>query len=126
MPWFNSQNSASHFHLVIQQIHAPHISINMVATPFLHQHILNPLNPCIHINKLLGWNPKSITWYNKFGIHYLFNDIPISLLSILIPCIILYEHSCLYFLHCTWLRWIRNCIEYLSHGFLTNRWLVHN
>ena len=64
-----------------------------------------------------------MTWCNKFGIHYLFNDVPISLLSILIPCIILYEHSCL---HCTWLRYIRSCTEDLSRGFLENRWLVHN
>ena len=67
-----------------------------------------------------------MTWWNKFRIHYLFNDVPISLLSILIPCIILYEHSCLHLLHCTWIRCIRSCIEYLSYGFLVNRWLVHN
>ena len=67
-----------------------------------------------------------MTWYNKFGIHYLFNDISVSLLSILIPCIILYEHSCSYLLHCTWLRCIRSCIEDLSHKFLENRWLVHS
>ena len=67
-----------------------------------------------------------MTWCNKFGIHYLFNEVPVSLLSILIPCIILDDHSCLHFLHCTWLRCIRSCKEYLSHGFLANRWLVHN
>ena len=67
-----------------------------------------------------------MTWCNKFGIHYLFNDVLVSLLSILIPCIILYDHSWLHFLHCTWLRCIRSCKEYLSHGFLANRWLVHN
>ena len=67
-----------------------------------------------------------MTWCNKFGIHYLFNDVPVSLLFILIPYIILYEHSCLHFLHCTWLRCIRSCIEDLSHGFLANRWLVHS
>ena len=67
-----------------------------------------------------------MTWYNKFGIHYLFNDISVSLLSILIPCIILYEHSCSYLLHCTWLRCIRSCTEDLSHKFLENRWLVHS
>ena len=67
-----------------------------------------------------------MTWWNKFRIHYLFNDVPISLLSILIPCIILYEHSCLHLLHCTWIKCIRSCIEYLSYGFLANRWLVHN
>ena len=60
---------------------------------------------------------KSMTWCNKFGIHYLFSDIPVSLLSILIPCIILYKHSCLHFFHCTWLRCIRSCTEDLSHGF---------
>ena len=64
-----------------------------------------------------------MTWCNKFRIHYLFNDVPVSLLSILIPCIILYEHSCL---HYTWLRCIRSCIEDLMHGFLVNRWLVHD
>ena len=67
-----------------------------------------------------------MTWRNKFGIHYLFNDVPVSLLSILIPCIILYEHSYLNILHCTWLRCIRSCIEDLSHWFFANRWLVHN
>ena len=67
-----------------------------------------------------------MTWFNKFGIHYLFNDVPIWLLSILIPCIILYEYSCLHLLHCMRLRCIRSCTEDLSHGFLANRWLVHN
>ena len=66
-----------------------------------------------------------MTWCNKFGIHYLFNDVVVSLLSI-ITCIILYEHFCLHILHFTWLRCIRSCIEDLSHGFLVNRWLVHN
>ena len=46
-------------------------------------------------------------------------------LSMLISCIILYEHSCLHLLNCMWLRCIRSCIEDLSHGFLANRWLVH-
>ena len=67
-----------------------------------------------------------MTWCNKFGIHYLFNDVPISLLSILILCIILYEHSCLYLLNYMWLRCIKSYIGDLSHGFLTNKWLVHN
>ena len=75
---------------------------------------------------VIAWALKSITWCNKFGICYLFNDVPISLLFILIPCIILYEHSCLHLLHCTWLRRIRSCTEDLSHGFLVNRWLIHN
>ena len=66
-----------------------------------------------------------MTWCNKFGIHYLFNDAPISLLSILIPCIILYEHSYMYLLHCTWLRCIKSCTKDLSYGFFANRWLVH-
>ena len=67
-----------------------------------------------------------MTWCNKFGIHYLFNDVLVLLLFILIPCIILCEHYCLRLLHCTWLRWIRSCIEDLSHGFLENRWFVHS
>ena len=67
-----------------------------------------------------------MTWCKKFGIHYLFNDVPVSLLFILISCIIYYEHSCMHLLHCTWFRCIRICIEDLSHGFLVNRWLVHN
>ena len=67
-----------------------------------------------------------MTWYNKFEIHYLFNDILGSLLSILILCIILYEHSCFHILRCMWLRCIRSCIENLSYGFLANRWLVHS
>ena len=66
-----------------------------------------------------------MTWYNKFGIHYLFDNVPISLLSIFIPCIMLYEHSCLHILHCTLLRCIRSCTKNLSHWFLANRWLVH-
>ena len=65
-------------------------------------------------------------WCNKFGIYHLFNDVLISLLSILIPFIILYEHSCLHLLHCMRLRCISSCTEDPSHGFLTNRWLVHN
>ena len=67
-----------------------------------------------------------MTWCNKFGIHYLLNDVPVSLLSILIPCIMLYEHSCLHLLHCMWLGCIRTCTKDLIHGILTNRWLVHN
>ena len=67
-----------------------------------------------------------MTSYNKHGIHYLFNDAPVSLLSIIISCIILYEHSCLHLLYCTWLKSIRSYTEDLSHGFLENRWLVHN
>ena len=67
-----------------------------------------------------------MTWCNKFGIHYLFNDVPVSLLSILVPCIMLYDHSCLHILHYTQLRCIRCCKEDLSHSFLANKWLVHN
>ena len=67
-----------------------------------------------------------MTWCNTFGIHYLFNDVLVSLLLILIPCIILYEHFCLHLLHCTWLRCIKSCIEDLSYGFLANIWIVHN
>ena len=67
-----------------------------------------------------------MTWCNKFEIHYLFNNVIVSLLSIFIPCIILYEHFCLYLLHCTWLRCITSCTEDLSQRFLANRWLVHN
>ena len=67
-----------------------------------------------------------MTWCNKFGIHYLFNDVLVSLLSIFIPSIILYEHSCLHLLHYTWLSCIRSSIEGLSHGFLANKWLVHS
>ena len=65
-------------------------------------------------------------WCNKFVIDYLFNDVQVSLLSILFPCIILYEHSFLHLFHYMLLRCIRNYIENLSHGFLGNRWLVHN
>ena len=67
-----------------------------------------------------------MTWCNKFEIHYLFNDVQVSLLSILIPYIILYKHSCLHLLHCTWLRCIKSSTQDLSHGFLANRSLVHN
>ena len=67
-----------------------------------------------------------MTWCNKFGILHLFNDILISILSILIPWTTLHEYSCLHLWHCIWLRCIRNCIEDSSHGFLANRWLVHN
>ena len=52
--------------------------------------------------------------------------VSVSLVSILIPCIILYEHSYLHFLHCTCLKCIRSCTKDLSHGFLENRWFVHN
>ena len=67
-----------------------------------------------------------MTWWNKFIIHYLFNDVSVSLLSILIPCIILYEHSCLHILRCMWLKNIRSCTKDLSHGFFANGWFVHN
>ena len=67
-----------------------------------------------------------MTWCNKFRIHYLFNDVLISLLSILIPFIILYEHCCLHLLHYTGFRCIRSFTEDLSHRFLANRWLVEN
>ena len=67
-----------------------------------------------------------MTWCNKFRIHYLFNDVLVSLLCILIPYSILYEHSCLHLLHCTWLRCIRSYTKDLSHGFLVNKLFVHN
>ena len=67
---------------------------------------------------------KSMIWYNKFGIHYLFNDILVLLLSILISYIIFCEHSCLHLLHCMWLRCIRSCIEDLSHEFLAKKWFI--
>ena len=67
-----------------------------------------------------------MTWHNKFGIYYLFNDVLVSFLSILILYIILYEHSCLHLLHCMWLKSIKSCTEDLSYGFLANRWLVHS
>ena len=67
-----------------------------------------------------------MTWYNKFGIHYLFNDVLVSLLYILIPCIILYENSFLHILHCTLLGCIESCTKDLSYGFLANRLPFHN
>ena len=69
---------------------------------------------------------KSMTLCNKFEIHYLFNDVLVSLLYILIPCVILYKHSCMHLLHYIWLRYIKSCTEYLSHEFFINRWLIHN
>ena len=72
---------------------------------------------------------KFVIYLIMFQFHFylsLFNNFPISLLSIFISCIILYKHFCLHLLHCTWLGCIRSCIEDLSHGFLANRWLVHN
>ena len=66
-----------------------------------------------------------MTWCNKIW-NSLFNYMPVSLLSIHIPCITLYEHSYLYFLHCTWLGSIRSYTSDPSHEFLANRWLIHN
>ena len=40
--------------------------------------------------------------------------------------VLYFMSSYLLLLHWIWLRCIRNCIEYLSHGFLANRWLIHN
>ena len=40
--------------------------------------------------------------------------------------VLYFKHYDLHFLHCTWLGCIRSCIKKLSHGFLANRWLVHN
>ena len=56
----------------------------------------------------------------------LFNHIPISLLTIHIKCITLYEHFCLHLLHYMWLRCIRSCMKDPNHGFIANRWLVHS
>ena len=56
----------------------------------------------------------------------LFNDILISLLSILISYITLHKHSYLHFLHCTWLGCIRSCTKDPSHEFLINKWLIHS
>ena len=67
-----------------------------------------------------------MTWCNKFEIHYIFNDVLVSLLSTLIPCTILDEHFCLHLLYCMWHRYIRSCTKDLSHEFLANRWLIHN
>ena len=67
---------------------------------------------------------KSI-WRNKIW-NSLFNDIPISLLTILTPCITLYDYSCLHFLHYTWHGYIRSYTKDPSHEFLTNRWPIHS
>ena len=68
-----------------------------------------------------------MTWCNKFGIHYLFDNILILLLSILISCILLYEHYCLHLLHYTWLKCIRSYTKDLNYEFFfANRWLFHN
>ena len=37
-----------------------------------------------------------------------------------------YEHSYLHIFHCRWLGCSRSCTKDLSHGFLANRWLIHN
>ena len=66
-----------------------------------------------------------MTLCSKFEIHYLFNDISVSLLFIFISYVILYEYFCLHFLHCMWLRCIRSCTKDPSHGFFVNRWFVH-
>ena len=55
-----------------------------------------------------------MTWCKKFGIHYLFNYILVSLLSILYWYIIPCKHSSLHLLHSMWLE------------FLAIRWLIHN
>ena len=65
-------------------------------------------------------------WCNIFGIYYLFNDTLVLILFILIPCITLYEHSCLHLFLCMWIGCIKSCMEDPSHGFLVNRWLVHS
>ena len=68
-----------------------------------------------------------MTWCNKFGIHYLFDNILILLLSILISCMVLYEHYCLHLLHYTWLKCIRSYTKDLNYEFFfANRWLFHN
>ena len=67
-----------------------------------------------------------MTWCNKFGIHNLFNDVPISLLSILFHVLYFISILAFIFLHWMWLRCIRSCIKDLSQGFLENRWLVHS
>ena len=67
---------------------------------------------------------KSMTRCNKIRIHYLFNDVLVHFY--LSSFHVLYFMSIVVLLHCTWFRCIRSCIENLSHGFLANRWLVHN
>ena len=67
-----------------------------------------------------------MAWCNRFEIHYLFNDIQVSLLFILTIGITLYEHSCLTSLglYMTWVRYKLH--ENPSHGFFTSKWLVHS
>ena len=50
---------------------------------------------------------KSMTWCKKIWIHYSFDDIPISLLFILISCIIFYKQFNLasLVLYMTWVYW---------------------
>ena len=66
-----------------------------------------------------------MTWYNKIW-NSLLNVILVSPLYIFIPYITLYEHFCLHFLHCMWLKCIMSFTKDPSHRFLTNRWLAHN
>ena len=65
----------------------------------IHGLLLNCLSSLYSFSKDCWDRPlKSMIRCNRFGIHYLFNDIPFSLLFILIPSIVLYEHSRLVYL----------------------------
>ena len=66
-----------------------------------------------------------MTLCNCFGF-YSFNNILVSLLSILIPCIILNEHSNLASLALCMTWCTRSCTKDPSHEFLISKWFVYS
>ena len=67
-----------------------------------------------------------MTWYNKFEVYYLFNNILVVLLSIPYPCIIFYKHYGMNVFYYTSLECIKNYTKNPSYGFLTSWCFVHN
>ena len=67
-----------------------------------------------------------MTWCNKIRSLLFINKVPVSLLSILIPCIVLYKHSDKHPLYWTWLGYSRSCMEDPSHESFANRWIVYS
>ena len=67
-----------------------------------------------------------MTWCNQFRIHYLFMMFQFHFYLSIFH--VLYFISILVSIFCIvcWFRCIRSCTKDLSHGFITNRWLVHN
>ena len=75
----------------------------------------------VRTNPLKAW--QNVT---NFRIYYLFNFILTELLSILVSCTILYEHSNLHLLYYTWFGYITSWMEHRSHKGIEPLKAKHN